>query len=482
MVESQAQGVVAPRRNSNSIQSKWEECLEIIKGKISSQGYQTWVKPIIPVSYVDEKLILRVPSQFFFEWLESNYQEIIHAAVKRKFGIRAKIEYLVASTPNKQPEELSLTEEKESESPAISPQDVRPREAVEEGEYALDFRYEFSNYFVKNDNELALRAAQFVARNPGKTDYNPLFIYGNSGLGKTHLLQAIGNFVKANKKRKVVRYVTSENFLNEYIQALQSRKLNEFVEKYLKIHVLLLDDIQFLANKKKSQEGLFYLFSEMECRRRQIVISSLLPPAQLRGFDSRLTSFFHRGLIVDLIPPSLETRLAWIDDYVRKNELNLLPEVREFIARNLTDSLHHVRSIMVRIAAQTSLLGTPVSLSKTRKLLRHLNLNGNEGLGKFPGSKMIKIERIIEVVSQHLHIPVDLIVGHSRNREVSLARQIAIYLIKELTGETFQTIGYHFGDRHYTAILHSYKKIKGLVHKNPMLNSTVVEIKNLLLD
>ncbi len=481
MVESQAQGIAAPRRSSNSIQSKWEECLEIIKGKISSQGYQTWVKPIIPVSYVDEKLILRVPSQFFFEWLESNYQEIIHSAVKRKFGLRAKIEYLVASTPNKQPEELSLTEEEEPESSSGKSRTLLSGEPGDGSESGLDSRYGFDNYFVKNDNELALRAAQFVARNPGKTDYNPLFIYGNSGLGKTHLLLAIGNYVKENKKRKVVRYVTSENFLNEYINALQARKLKEFIEKYLKINVLLLDDIQFLANKKKSQEGLFYLFSEMERRRRQIVISSVLPPAQLRGFDPRLTSFFHRGLIVDLIPPSLETRFTWIDDYVRRNELTLLPEVREFVARNLTDSLHHVRSIMVRIAAQTSLLGTPVSLSKTRKLLRHLNLNGNEGLGNFPGSRTIKIEKIIEVVSQHLHIPVDLIVGHSRNREVSLARQIAIYLIKELTGETFQTIGYHFSDRHYTAILHSYKKIKGLVHKNPMLNSTIVEIKNLLL-
>ncbi len=459
------------------IQRKWEQCLEVVKDEISPQGFRTWILPIIPVNYVDEQLILRVPSQFFFEWLETHYQSSIHKAVKKVFGLRARIEYLVASTPDQHPEELNLNGDNGKEP---KPQPPLTTEEDEEA-LALDSRFQFENYFVKNDNELALRAAQTIAKHPGKTDYNPLLIYGNCGLGKSHLLNAIGNHLLEHKKRKRVQYLSSENFLNEYIFALQNKKLDVFNKKYQKIDVLLLDDIQFLSNKKKSQEGLFFLFSEMERRRKQIVITSNQSPAQLVGFENRLISFFQKGLIVDLIPPSYETRLAWIDTYSEKNNLTILPEVREFISESLYDGLHQIRAVMVRIAAQSSLLGRPVSLSATKRLLSQIDANWVKRNGNMRPLHPIKIEQIIKVVSESMNVPFDLIVGFTRQREVTFARQIAIYLAKELSGESLKVIGYHFNDRHYTAILHNYKKISKELKSNPVLSNMIIEIKNKLL-
>ncbi len=471
MPKTHARSLPDLKSGQTGIQAQWKQSLNLIKEDISVQGFRTWLSPIIPVSHVDNNLILRVPSQFFFEWLESNYQESIEKAVKKIFGLRTKIEYLVASSPDKQPEEMNLDEEPSSQ------KTERPVAEEAEEPIPLDARYQFENFVVKNDNELALRAAQAVAGHPGKTDYNPLLIYGDSGCGKTHLLNAIGNHVLAHRKRKKVLYLSSENFLNEYIYALQHKTMELFQKKTQGIDVLLLDDIQFLSNKKKSQEGLFFFFSEMERRRKQIVIALNQPPAQLLGFEDRLLSFFQKGLIVDLIPPSYDSRLELMDAFCAKNDLKMLPEVREFLAENLHDGLHQMRAVMVRIAAHGSLLNKPVPLGNVKRLLAQIDAKWAKRNGNYRHIHPIKIEQVIKIVSEYMNIPCDMLIGYSRQREISYARQIAIYLSKEISGESLQVIGYHFQNRHYTAILHNYKKIVKELKSNPVLNNAINEIK-----
>lgn len=460
----------------NSLQGKWDRSTQLIKKKISAQGFNTWISPILPVSHIDGKLILRVPSQFFFEWLDSNFQDSIYEAVKKVFGLHTKIEYLVASTRDKKPEQLNFDpnpEENQSDTPRN-----RERETIQT--YYLDERFQFENFFVSNDNELALKATQTVSRKPGKTDFNPMLIYGKPGCGKTHLLHAAGNYIIRNKKRKKIRLLNSEHFLNEYIYALQNHKLELYNKKFTEVDVLLLDNIHFLSNKKKSQEGLLFLLSEMEFKRKQIIITSSHPPAQLIGFDKRLCSFFQRGLIVDLIPPSINTRLRWIDEYCRKNELNLLPEVRQFLAQNFNEGLHQLRALMIRIGAQSSLLGEPVPLARAKLISSQIDADWAERNGDYRFFKPIRIEKIIKAVSESMGIPYDLLVGYSRQREINIARQVAIYLCKKLSREPLKVIGYHFGDRHYTGILHNYKKIEKQLPDNPMLNKIVGEIQNKL--
>jgi chromosomal replication initiator protein len=467
MLKNIASSLADHAPSEKGLKEKWNACLESVKEDISPQGFRTWLSPIIPVSFVEEKLILRVPSQFFFEWIETHYQKILLKAVKGIFGFRSQIEYLVASTPDNKPQSIHL--------PHDSLESLDGKSKTES--HNVDTRYQFDDFFVKNDNELALRAAQTVAKNPGKTDFNPLFIYGEDGCGKTHLLNAVGSFTLRNKDRKKVIYLSSEHFLNQYIYALQHKKLDLFKTKYENTDILLLDDIQFLSHKKKSQEGLFFFFSELERKRKQIVITANQPPAQLVGLDQRLISFFQKGLIVDLIAPSYETRLKYIKFFCEKSGLTILPEVREFLARSLTEGMQQLRAVMVRISAQSSLLGKPMTLNATKRLLAQIDLNWAKRNSNFPQLQRIKIEEILKTVSEYLNMPTDMITGYSRQREVSFARQVAIYLAKELSGEPLRVIGYHFKDRHYTSILHNYKKIKSEMKSNPAIHNLISELK-----
>ncbi|GAB4335766.1 MAG: chromosomal replication initiator protein DnaA [Calditrichia bacterium] len=451
--------------------------MDILREEVTPQGFKTWIQPIIPVTHVDEQLILRVPSQFFFEWLEANFKDKIYNAVKRIFGIRTRIEYSIASTPDQNPQELSLADDPESD--ASEPQATLTSE--EQGNESLDDRYHFENFLVDNDNELALRAAQTVSKHPGKTDFNPLLLYGDTGCGKTHLLNAIGNYIQTHKKKKKIKLIRSESFLNDYIYALQNKSIDLFQKKYAKVDVFLLDDLQFLSNKMKSQEVLYYLLSEFERKRKQIVITCNEPPSQLVGFDKRLLAFLQRGLIIDLIPSSPQTRLKWMDMYCQRHELSVLPEVRQFLAHTTFDGMHQLRAVMVRITAQTSLLGKPVSLNKAKQILTYLDGNWAERNGHRKKLKPVNIEQIIRAVSQQMNVAEDLIIGKSRQREAAYARQIAMYLAKEFSGKPYKVIGYHFGDRHYTSVLHSYKKISEELKSNPMLNNLLKEIKNRLL-
>ena len=473
MSKSSARPITDPEFSQDSLQQRWKKCLELIKDEISPQGFRTWLSPIIPVSFVDEILILRVPSQFFFEWLETHYQDKVLEAVKKIYGLRTKIEYLVASTPDKPIAALSDFQAPDDQ---IAEKNVQ----TDDSDQNLDSRYHFENFIVKNDNELALRAAQTVAKNPGKTDFNPLFIYGSSGCGKTHLLYAIGNNINENKKRKKIQYLSSENFLNEYISALQSKKLDLLNNNFQKNDILLIDDIQFLSNKKKSQEGLYFFFAEMERKRKQIVISADQAPGQLIGFDPRLLSFFQKGLIIDLIPPSYETRLQWINSFCEKTNLMILPEVKDFLSHSIFDGLQQMRAIMVRIAAQSSLIGKPVSIANIKRILTQIDVSWAKKNSSFHLLQPVKIEKIIKSVSEYLNIPVDILTGYSRQREVTFARQIAIFLSKELTGESLKSIGYHYSDRHYTAILHSYRKIQKEMKNNPAIRNLIIDIKNQL--
>jgi len=294
-------------------------------------------------------------------------------------------------------------------------------------------------------------------------------------------LNAIGNYILNKNIRKKVTYLTGESFLNQYIHALQNKKIEIFNKVFIDTDILLLDDIHFLANKKKSQEGLFYLFSELERKRKQIVISANGSPAQMIGLDSRLISFFQKGLIIDLIPPNYETRIKFINAYCDKTDLTILPEVKEFLANALADGIQQLRAVVIRIAAQSSLLGEPMSLDTTKRLLSQIDLNWAQKSGKLPRWRQIRLEDIIKIVSEYLNIPPDIIIGYSRQRQVSFARQIAIYLAKELSGEPLRVIGYHFKDRHYTAILHNYKRIQKEMKNNPAIYNLILELKNQLI-
>ena len=482
MSKNLAESLIVPQPEDTRVSAQWSHCLEILTKDISPQGFQTWITPIIPINYIDEKLFLRIPSHFFYEWLEAHFHEFLYNAVKKVFGLRARIEYVIASIPDNKPEELNFSDEKSGNNKNESTAEANliiETEANETADY-FDERYTFENFYTNQDNELALKASETVAKRPGKTDYNPLFIYGDDGCGKTHLIHAIGNHLSEKKKKKRILYLTSENFTNEYIYALQNKKIEEFNKKLCGYDVFLIDDIQFLSAKKKSQEGLYFILSELERKRKQIVITAYQPPAQILGFEKRLISFFQRGLIVDLITPSYETRLRFIDNYCANNNIEIIAEVREFLAGIMDASLQQLRAILVRISAHSSLLGRPVSLKKAEQLLCQIDAKWATGGKRITNLQGIRIEKIIRVVSEYLNTPEDILIGYNRQREVAFSRQIAIYLARKYSGESLKVIGYHFGDRHYTGVNHSVNKIEKEIKTNPMLNNLLSEIKRKL--
>ncbi len=458
-----------------SVQTQWKRCLEAIKNEVSLQTLQTWFLPIIPVSFVDDTLILRVPSRFFFEWIDTHYGHLLESTVRKVFGLRTRLEFLIAPS-HRDKEPLDEVEEEPEERGPVQPDGFSSEDCE------LDTHCRLSNFFVNNDNELALKSAEYVANHTTRVKFNPLVIYGEVGTGKSHLLHAIGNHVQERRPRSRILYINAEKFLNEYVYALQHADINNFKKKLTSADLFLMDDIQILSNKPKSQEGLLYILMELEKKRRQIVLTVNVPPANLINFNPRLISFFQKGLIVDLIHPSVESRRKVIDFQLEQNGLKLAPEIVDFLVENLTTDMHLLNAAMIRIIAQISLIGKPLDLDQAKFIVAQIypQWQGLNGLGM--RKKRIDIELIQQVVADYFNLPVDVLIGSSRKREIQLARQIAIYLAREITGESLIRIGYQFGNRNHTTVLHSHKKIQKEIGHNPILKSTVLQLKSQILD
>ncbi len=459
-----------------SLQARWKNCLKLIKEEIPWQTFETWFTPIIPVTFVDDTLILRIPSRFFYEWIDSHYGELLKKVVRNEFGLRAQVEYsVVPSYEDKDPIPAGSSDEDATENQV----DVSVPPPVEE--IGLDPRLTFESFFVSGDNELALKAAMHVAQQSGQPAYNPLFIFGKTGTGKTHLLHAIGHRIQKRRKRARIKLVTSTRFLNDYVNAVQNNRMNQLHKAYLNVDMFLLDDVQVLANKMRTQESLLFIVSELVKKRRQVVVTCTSAPAQLSQFEPRLVSFFQKGLIVDLLPPELDARMKIICHYFQEHGIEPDPEIVDFLAAYLVDNMHLLYSALVRIIAQVSLLNKPISLEQTQFIVAQLfpHWNGVNGLSH---QKTEGLERIVETVSKYFNMPVDVLRSRSRKREVALARQIAMYLIRELTGESLARIGYHFSDVHHSSVLYACRRIEAQMQQSPMLRTTVQQIRSRILE
>lgn len=462
--------------SETGVKAAWNKCLKQIETQVPWQTFQTWFLPIIPVTIIDNKFILRVPSRFFFEWIDSHYGELLKKVTEKTLGNSIQVEYLIAPTPTPKslPEQVEATEEGASAEVA--------EKHLSEDDFEIDPTMNFENFFSGKENKLVRKAAEHVAVNIGKSSYNPLVICGSVGTGKSHLIHAIANEVANRAARKKIVIMSSEHFLHEYIYSLQSGDINKFKRKLIKADVFLLDDVEFLSNKIKSQEILLYIIKELLKKRKQVVITSSVVPSALPKFNANLISFMQKGLIVDLVYPQHETREAFIRHYLQKNQVEVDEAIIDFLVDNFTDNLHLLNSALTRIIAQISLLGKPLSIEDVHIIVAQIYPQWQGLNGMFSGQKVMKTEAIINSVSSYFNIPVDILVGKSRKREIVLARQIALYLSRELTGESLEIIGYNFGERHHATVIYATKRIKSEMAKNPVLKNTVKQIKENLLN
>jgi chromosomal replication initiator protein len=445
--------------------SVWRECLKTIKDNVTLMTYNTWFMPIKPVDLENSTLKVQLPSQFFWEWIDEHYNTLINKTIHEVLGIDAKLAYVIAD--EKDVEEKDIPSEKEL--PAQQQNTVEQSKPQQEFESYLNPRYTFENFIKGEGNQLARAAAGAISDNPGGTSFNPLFVYGGVGLGKTHLIQAIGNKILKNFPEKKVIYLSSDIFTVEFVEAIQSNTVNEFSGFYRKMDVLIIDDIQFLIGKEKTQDLFFHIFNTLHQSRKQIILSSDKPPKDLKGLDERLISRFQWGLTADIQPPDLETRIAILKRKSEDYGMAISNEILEYIANNITSNIRELEGCLIKLLANASLNSKDINLDLAKKTVKEIATDRKIN---------INIESITKVICDYFKIDENKIRDKTRKKEIVMARQIAMYLSKEMTKSSLKTIGLHFGGRDHSTVIHACSAIENSKDSDRQLKETIDTLRN----
>jgi chromosomal replication initiator protein len=439
----------------------WSQVLGHIKQKIPHDSYLTWFGPLKYLGAEDGVINIGVPNRFFYEFLETHYGKTIIEALDEVTRGSLKLNYLVLDETETEPPPPTK-KATQAFTPAKSDYDERTH---------INPRYSFDNFVEGGGNSFAKAAALAVAEDPGRTPFNPLFIYGLTGLGKTHLLQAVGNFTLATKKTKKVIFVTSEKFMNDFIFSIKAYKTTDFSRFYRSVDMLLLDDIQFFQGKERTQLEFFHTFNSLYQAGKQIIMTSDRPPKELGDFDMRLISRIGWGLVSDIQPPEFETRLAILQRRADRENIYLPEDVAEFLSTIIKDNIRELESSLISLLAHSSISGKDITLELAKKVLR-------DRIQETPQN--ITIESIQQKVAEYYKIPVDLIIARNRKKEIARARQIAMYLCTELTNSSLQSIGLHFGNRDHSTVIHAREVIANAIRDGGEVATGVDEISALI--
>ncbi|MFT5874520.1 MAG: chromosomal replication initiator protein [Clostridium sp.] len=442
---------------STQIKDIWEKTLNIIKGELTEVSFNTWIKSIDPMALDSNTFKLGVPNNFTKDILENRYKDLIMNAVKLITSKTYKIEFFILS------EEVA-----EIETPKAKREAERNNLMVnDEMSATLNPKYTFDSYVIGNSNRFAHAASLAVAESPAKA-YNPLFIYGGVGLGKTHLMHAIGHYVLANNPKSKVVYVSSEKFTNELINSIKDDKNVEFRNKYRNVDVLLIDDIQFIAGKERTQEEFFHTFNDLHEANKQIILSSDRPPKEIPTLEDRLRSRFEWGLIADIQPPDFETRIAILKKKADIDNLSIPNEVLVYIATKIKSNIRELEGALIRIVAFSSLTNKEISIDLASEALKDIISSRN--------SKQVTIELIQDIVSSYFNLKIEDFKSSRRTRNITFPRQIAMYLCRKLTDMSLPKIGEEFGGRDHTTVIHACEKISNGVKEDENLQDTIAEL------
>ncbi|MBW3544042.1 MAG: chromosomal replication initiator protein DnaA [Bacteroidetes bacterium] len=462
----------------------WSNCLELIREHTSEQSFKTWFAPIVPMSLDNHILTIQVPSQFFYEWLEENFVHLLKQAIMQQLGPQGRLQYsVIVDRGNEefQPKTVNLPAMKQatnSRQPANnysngntgpdykSPFSLRAIDEVQQ-KSNLNANYTFVTYIEGDCNRLARSAGMAVAERPGATSFNPLMIYGGVGLGKTHLVQAIGNEIKDGLANKFVLYVTSENFTNQFIEALKSNNVQSFSNFYLQVDVLIIDDVQFLSGKEKTQEIFFHIFNHLHQSGKQIIMTSDCPPRELKGLQERLLSRFKWGLTADLQAPDLETRMAIIQRKMEADGIYIPNDVVEYLANSVDTNMRELEGVLVSLLAHASLNRRNIDLELAKATLQNIVQEIDTE---------VNIDFIQKTVSNFFSITAEQMKGKSRKREFVVARQVAMYFAKEYTTHSLKSIGAHFGGRDHSTVIHAVQAVNDLMETDNKFKSSIMEL------
>lgn len=442
----------------------WKECLSIIKDKVPFLTYNTWFLPIKPIELKDSVLKIQVPNNFFVEWIDEHYNSLINRTIREIIGEDAQLVYVILEDKDDLFHEPAPVIKV-----AIPEKPVVQAEPAEEFNTNLNPRYFFENFIKGEGNQLARAAAIAVSENLGQTSFNPLFIYGGVGLGKTHLIQAVGNKILSNNPKKKVIYLSSDIFTVEFVEAIQSNTVNDFSNFYKSMDVLIIDDIQFLIGKEKTQDLFFHIFNTLHQSGKQIILSSDKPPKDLKGLNERLISRFQWGLTTDIQPPDFETRIAILKNKSESFGIVLSGEILEYVALNITSNIRELEGCLIKLLANSSLSSKEINLELVKKTVKEIATGRQVN---------ISIDFITKSVCEYFSVQENKVREKNRKQEVVFARQIAMYLSKELTQSSLKTIGLHFGGRDHSTVIHAYNSVEEDMKKDTQLKETIESIKN----
>jgi len=459
----------------------WNECLNIIKKEVADQGFSTWFSPIVPARLEQNCLTIQVPSQFFYEWLEEHYVHILKKALNQVLGPMAKLEYsVIVDQGNKENAPYTVNLPNRSKGPAndgkyvpnhtlVSPFELETLEEPQESQ--LNQTYLFDTFVEGDCNRLARSAGYAVAKKPGVTSFNPLMIYGGVGLGKTHLVHAIGNEIKHNLSDKFVLYVSSEKFINQFIKAVQNNEVQSFQAYYLQVDILIIDDVQFFKGKEKTQEIFFHIFNHLHQSGKQIIMTSDRPPKDLQGLEERLLSRFKWGLTADLQQPDFETRMAIIHNKMEAEGIEIPADVCEYLAYTVDTNVRELEGVMISLIAHASLNKRDIDLELAGQTMKNIVHDIETEVG---------IDYIQKTVSDYYHLNQEDLKAKTRKKEVVIARQVAMYFSKEYTNHSLKSIGYHFGGRDHSTVIHAVQTVNDMIDVNVNFRNSLEELKKKL--
>ncbi len=515
---------------AQSPEAVWKQCLDIIRDNIPRQSFKTWFEPLKAVGLEEEgeqiKLTVQLPSRFYYEWLEEHYYALLRKTITKVLGAQGRLFYDIVI----ERDDLETGYEGASMQLPARPSDAAPQAAPSQGSafprdhqpppprrvpehaaaaaslpsqpapggaapsYAgpsqpppvanpfvipgiqkakldsqLNQSYTFEGFIEGDCNRLARSASLAIAQRPGGTSFNPFLVYGGVGLGKTHLIQAIGNYALQHRSPQTVLYVSSERFTTEFVQSIQHNRVSEFSLFYRQIDLLIVDDIQFFGGKEKTQEEFFHIFNALHQSGKQIVLSSDRPPRDIQGIEERLLSRFQWGLSADMQPPELETRIAILQRKAEDEGVHLPHEIMEFIAHNIKSNIRELEGALIRLMAQSALHKRELDLNLAKEVLRDLIKDTRINL---------TIEEIQRITCEYFQIPEDLVRAKTRKREVVQARQIAMYFSKMLTQHTLKAIGLHFGGRDHSTVIHAHQSVEDQMETDPKFYDMIEEVRH----
>ncbi len=454
----------------------WNDCLEVIREQVEVDNFNTWFKPIVPLRVDGDVLTIQVPSQFFYEWLEENYVPVLRKAIHTVLGPTGRLEYSVIVDSGNQthppvavnyPNTLrrsavNSVSSTDDYSPftykALNPQTINSR---------LNPNYTFDNFVEGDCNRLARSAGVAVSKKPGVTSFNPLMLYGGVGVGKTHLVQAIGNDIKNNLPNKIVLYVDQNDFTNQFLDALQNNKLQDFQNFYLQVDLLILDDVQFLAGREKTQEMFFHIFNQLHQSGKQIIMTSDCPPRDMKGFQERLLSRFKWGLTADLQEPDFETKLVIINRKMKADGIEIPTEVAEYLAYSVDTNLRDMEGVLNSLIFHATLLKKEIDLELAKEVMKNIIKEIQTD---------VSVDFIQKTVSEYFKVDLEALKGKLKKREFVIPRQVAMYFCKRYTQLTLALIGENFGGRDHSTVIHALESVEDMMKTDMNFRASVEEL------